>query len=85
VAQDSDWISRYRQATTAWLHALDGLLALNGQYVALDYGNSLTEEDFAGANSDVDKEDITAAVASIDAINTLVRSGHATNLYTLML
>lgn len=84
MANDSDWITKYRQATTAWLNALDMLLALKGQYTALDYGNSLTEGDFAGANEDILKADIVAGVSSIEAINVTFLSGHNTNLYKLI-
>lgn len=83
MAVDSDWISRYRQQVTTWLNALEDLLALKNQYTALDYGNTLTEEDLAGANSDLVLADLPAAVSSIDTIATLVGQGHNTNLYKL--
>lgn len=85
MAVDSDWISRYRGQVTAFLNALEDLLALKQQYTALDYGNTLTDEDLAGANSDLTLPDIPAAVSSVDAIATLVGQGHNTNLYTLKL
>lgn len=84
MAQDSDWISRYRQQITAWLNALNALGALGEQYVALDYGNSLTDEDFGGDNSDIGKADLVAAVASVQAIDAFTAQGHATNLYRLV-
>jgi hypothetical protein len=85
MAVDADWITRYRQATTSWLNALDMLLALKGQYVALDYGNSLTQEDLTGANADIAKEDIVAGVGSVDAINQHFLAGfHNSNLYKLI-
>jgi hypothetical protein len=84
MANNQDFISKYRQATTAWLTALNTLLAYRAQWDALDYSNTLTEEDFAGANSDIDLAAMQAAVASVEAIETFVASGHATNLYRLV-
>ena len=83
MAVDADWISRYRGQVTAWLNALEDLLALRKQYDALDYGNTLTEEDFAGANGDIDLAQLTAAVGSIEAIDGFTQAGHYTNLYHL--
>lgn len=83
MAVSADWISRYRQSTTAWLTALNELLALREQYDALDYGSTLTDEDFAGANVDITKADLVAAVGSVEALNTVFQQGHDTNLYRL--
>lgn len=83
MANNADFISRYRSSTTAWLTALNELLALREQYDALDYGTTLTEDDFAGANSDIGKADLVAAVGSVEAINLVFGQGHDTNLYTL--
>jgi hypothetical protein len=83
MASGSDFVTTYRQATTRWLTALEDLLALKSQYTALDLGSTLTEEDFAGANSDLDAADIAAGVTSVDAINALFITGHNTVLYTL--
>lgn len=83
MAIDSDWITRYRIQVTTWLNALEDLLALRTQYDSLDYGSTLTEEDFAGANQDIDLAQLTAAVGSIEAIDGFTQSGHYTNLYHL--
>jgi hypothetical protein len=83
MASGSDFISTYRSAVNRWLTALEDLLALKSQYVALDLGNTLTEEDFSGTNSDIDAADLAAGVASIDAMNELFVTGHNTVLYTL--
>lgn len=83
MANNSDFISQYRAATTRWLTALEDLLALKSQYTALDLGNTLTEADFAGANADIDVANLAAGVTSIDAINALFVTGHNTVLYTL--
>lgn len=83
MASGSDFVTTYRQATTRWLTALEDLLALKAQYTALDLGNTLQPPDFEGANGDIDAADITAGVASVDAINVLFSQGHNTVMYTL--
>lgn len=84
MAVDADWISKYRSQVTAWLTALNALNALGQQYVSLDYGNTLTDEDFVGANADIVKADLVAAVASVQAIGEVTSQGHSTNLYKLI-
>lgn len=85
MASNPDFISRYRQEATTFLHALDALMAARRQWDALDLGNQLTEEDFAGANADLTVAELTAAVSSMEAINGFVAAGHATNLYEVIL
>lgn len=85
MANNSDFISRYRVETTTFLHALDALMAARRQWDALDLGNSLTGDDFAGANADLTVGELTAAVSSVEAINGFIASGHATNLYEVIL
>lgn len=84
MANNSDFISRYRAHTTAFLRALDALMAARRQWDALDLGNTLTEDDFAVGNSDLTVAEMTAAVASVEAVNGFVTVGHATNLYELL-
>jgi hypothetical protein len=84
LASNPDFISRYRADVTTFLHALDALMAARRQWDALDLGTTLTEEDFAGANADLTVAELTAAVASIEAINGFIAAGHATNLFELV-
>lgn len=84
MASNPDFISRYRIDVSAFLHALDALMAARRQWDATDLGNTLTEEDFAGANADLTVAELTAAVSSVEAINGFVAAGHATNLYELL-
>lgn len=85
MANDADWVSRYRQANTAWISAMNALLALKAQYVSLDYGNTLPPEAFEGANADISLPDIVAAVGSVDSINTFFLTGHNSNMYRIIL
>jgi hypothetical protein len=85
MASNPDFISRYRSEVTAFIHALNALQAERQQWDALDLGNSLTAEDFAGSNADLTVAEMTAAVSSVEAISGFVAAGHATNLYELIL
>lgn len=84
MAHDNLWIQRYREMVTGYIQALDGLNALRAQWDSLDYGNTLTEEDFA-AQPDINLPQVTAAVASIEALYGVFLQGHSTNLYALKL
>lgn len=77
----SDFVTRYRQGVTRLLQASDELQALDREYVALDLGNSLMDGDFDGANVGITKAQLVAAVGSVEAIDALLATGHATNLY----
>lgn len=83
MANPSDFVSRYRLAVTSWLTAMEDLEALRQQYDSLDYGNALPPEAFEGSNSDITKEQLVAAVGSIEAIDGFTQAGHYTNLYHL--
>jgi hypothetical protein len=85
VANPSDFVSRYRLHVTSLLTELESLNAMRAQWDALDYSTTLPPEAFEGANGDLDKAEMTAAVASIEAINAFVAAGHATNLYELLI
>ena len=84
MSQGTVWIGYYRQAVTTWLQGLNNLNALRQQWDALDYGSSLTPEDFVG-HEDITLEQLTAAVASVEAITGFVDQGHDTSLYNIVL
>jgi hypothetical protein len=84
AARQSDWISLTRQQATMLIDTVDQLNALRKEWDGLDYGNTLTDEDFAGSNSDVTKDEIAAVIGTtLDAINALWSQGHLTNLLTV--
>jgi len=85
VANDAFWISRYRETVTNYLRVFETLEGLRAQYDALAYGTTLTEEDFAGPNADIDLVMLTSAVASVEALGGFMETGHASNLYRLIL
>ncbi len=80
----SDHITKVRQASTALIVALDQLRALKKESDALDLGNALTTEDFAGSNAHLDTADIVAVTGTtLTALEALMAAGNATNLYTV--
>jgi hypothetical protein len=85
VAQDAAWISRYRETVTGYLNVLNQLQALRQQYDALGYSTTLTPEDFAPPNDDIDLPTLQDAVASVEAIVNFMATGHSTNMYKLIL
>jgi hypothetical protein len=83
MARPSDWISETRQRyVTALIEARDAGNALRAEWDAGNYGNTLTEEDFAGANSDVTLAEMTAVIGpTLDGLNDFFQAGHGSNLY----
>ena len=81
--QGTNFITQYRTATVQLLTALESLASLRGEYIALDLGNTLTDDDFAQGHSDIVKADLVAAEVSNAAFATLLSQGHATNLYKM--
>ena len=80
----SDFISNSRAASGALITAIDQLRALRKSSDALNLAETLVPDDFAG-NTDVDTADVMAVIGTtLDAIETLLAQGHATNLYNLM-
>ncbi len=83
MSRQSDYITLARQHATALWNAHKALLALQAEYNALDYGNTLADGE--GANIGYTKVEVGAVVfATADAITTLLNTGHATNLAKLL-
>lgn len=82
--RQSDWISLTRQEATALIDTVDRLTALRQEWDGLDYLNTLTDEDFAGTNTDVTIDEMAAVIGTtLDAIRALLAQGHYTNLATV--
>lgn len=70
-------------ATQLWL-AYQGLLSLQAEWNAQDYGTNL--ENGAGVNQGISNAMVGAAIfATPNAMTTLFASGHATNLTAVLL
>lgn len=81
--RESDYISTARQAARDFWNAWLALKGLQPEWNALDYSENLTE--FVGANDGLAAADVGAVVFdTADAVETLLNTGHATNLAKLL-
>ena len=81
-AKNSDFITRSRQAAAKVLEALALLDGIRLEWDTL-YNATITAEDFgaeAGTNGEITLTDLTAEMTSQAAIDSLMDSGHRTNL-----
>lgn len=83
MAREQDFITLARQANTAIWNAINDLVALQREWNALDYGNTL--EPGAGANDGLTKTEIGAVVFdTANAFVAVLAAGHATNMAKLL-
>lgn len=75
------FIDDWRAGVSRLLNDLEELRALGSEYAALDLGNELVDGDFQGANEGITKAHFVASVSSVEAFQTLLGQGHATNFY----
>jgi hypothetical protein len=83
MPRQSDYITIARQkAKTLW-DAYNELKTLQGEWNALDYGNTLA--DGVGENAGYTKTEVGAVVFdTANALATLFATGHATNIARLL-
>ena len=78
-----DYISVVRQNNKQLWDALNNLVALQREYNALDYGNTL--EDGEGDNTGITKAEVGAVVFdTANALAAVLAAGHATNMAKLL-
>lgn len=75
-----NFVSRTIEAVDQFMQAYEELQEVRSEYDALDYGNTLTAAAFAGENQHVDLADVAAVIVSQVAIETVLATGHRTNL-----
>jgi hypothetical protein len=83
VSRQQDFITIARQKNKAIWDGINDLIALQREYNALDYGNTLGDGE--GDNGGVTKAEVGAVV--FDTANALVAvlaAGHATNMAKLL-
>lgn len=84
AARESDFITLARQHTKALWDAYHALRAMQSEWTANDYGNTL--DDGVGANLGYNKAEVGAVV--FDTVNEIklriFDTGHATNLAKLL-
>ena len=78
--RETDYITEVRIAVRQLWKALNDLKALQREWAALDYMNTLSEAAFQGENAGLDVEDIAAVLTTADALWALLDTGHGTNL-----
>lgn len=78
-----DYISAVRAANRRVWDGINELKALQREWQALDYGNTLPDGE--GDNAGYTKSEVGAvAFATADALSSLLDSGHATNMANLL-
>jgi len=83
MAREQDYYTLARQANTAIWDALNDLVALQREWNAMDFGNTL--EPGAGANDGLTKTEIGAVVFdTTNAMLAVLAAGHATNMARLL-
>lgn len=78
-----DYISIARQNNRQLWDALNNLVALQREYNALDYGNTLPDGE--GDNTGITPQEVGAVVFdTANALVTVLNAGHATNMAKLL-
>lgn len=83
MSREQDYITLVRTANQQVWEGINTLIALQREYNALDYGNTL--DDGVGANEGVTRAEVGAVVFdTANAFVTLLNTGHATNMAKLL-
>lgn len=85
MSRQSDFVTLARQEARRLWEALNALEALQKEWNALDYGNTLGAEAFAGQNDHLNALQVGAVVFdTAAAIRAQFDAGHATNVARLL-
>lgn len=83
MSRESDYVTEVRQANREVWEGILKLLSLQKEWNALDYSQELN--DFVGENAHLNATQVGAVVFdTANALETLLQSGHATNMATLL-
>ena len=83
MSRQSDYISEARAANRQVWDGINALKALQREYNALDYGNTLP--DGSGENDGITRAEVGAVVFdTANAMVSLLDAGHATNMAKLL-
>lgn len=83
MARGSDFITLARQHNKNIWDGINALVALQREWQALDYGNTLADGE--GANSEYTADEIGAVVFdTANAFVAVLNAGHATNMARLL-
>ena len=82
-AREQEYYTAVREANESVWNGINSLVALQREYTALDYGNTLDPGE--GQNAGLTKVEVAAVVFdTANAFVTLLGSGHATNMAKLL-
>ncbi len=83
MARGQDFITLARQHNKAIWDGINALVAMQREWNALDYGNTLPDGE--GSNADYTADEIGAVVFdTANAFVTVLNAGHATNMSKLL-
>lgn len=83
MARAQDFISEARAKNKAIWDGINGLVAMQREYNALDYGTTLPDGE--GANEGITKAEVGAVVFdTANAMVAVLAAGHATNMSKLL-
>lgn len=83
MAREQDFITEARQLNRQVWEGINGLVALQREWNALDYANTLDAGE--GDNTGIEAAEVGAVVfATADAFVTVLNAGHATNMAKLL-
>lgn len=83
MARNQDYITLARNANRQVWDGINALVALQREYNAMDFGNTLP--DGAGANAGITKAQVGAVVFdTANAFAAVLAAGHATNMARLL-
>lgn len=85
-AKESNFISRYRQGVETILANIEELNQLTKEALILNYGASITDEDFEGENDHITRAKLLAAVTTMTAVEAFLvanANAHYKALYEL--
>ena len=83
MSRQSDYITEARAASRQVWDGINALKALQREYSALDYGNTLP--DGSGENEGISKSEVGAVIFdTANALVSLLDTGHATNMAKLL-
>jgi hypothetical protein len=83
MSREQDFITIARQHNRAVWEALHALKAMQAEWNALDYGNTLDDGD--GSNIGITSAEVGSVVfGTTDAMHVVLAAGHATNMAKLL-
>lgn len=83
MTRDESYYANVRQKANEFWNSLQALKALQPQWNALDYGNTLAAGE--GVNDGISAAQLGAVVFdTADAVSNLMANGHATNVTKLL-